>query len=378
MSDNSSKEIRSTLTNEGILELSIVNVERPVPGDDEVLLKIEASPINPSDLALLITFAADLDSLSVSGEGDQTVASIKLHPGLLGALKPRMGQSMQVGNEGGGVVIDAGANAKHLIGKTVGVAGGAMYSQYRCVPAQSCLVMNEGTTSMQAASSFVNPLTALAFVETMRLENHTALLNTAAASNLGQMLVKICKDDGVPLINVVRKPEQVETLKKLGAEYICDTSADSFMDDLVNAIVATGCTLGFDATGGGNGGKLQGQILTAMEIAANKTATEYSRYGSDTYKQVYIYGGLDMSPTVLNRSFGLQWGLGGWLLTPMIGRIGMERFGQMRERVAAEINTTFASHYTQEISLAEMLQPEIIRGYAKQATGAKYLVNPHK
>jgi NADPH2:quinone reductase len=378
MSDNSSKEIRSTLTNEGILELSIVNVERPVPGDDEVLLKIEASPINPSDLALLITFAADLDSLSVSGEGDQTVASIKLHPGLLGALKPRMGQSMQVGNEGGGVVIDAGANAKHLIGKTVGVAGGAMYSQYRCVPAQSCLVMNEGTTSMQAASSFVNPLTALAFVETMRLENHTALLNTAAASNLGQMLVKICKDDGVPLINVVRKPEQVETLKKLGAEYICDTSADSFMDDLVNAIVATGCTLGFDATGGGNGGKLPGQILTAMEIAANKTATEYSRYGSDTYKQVYIYGGLDMSPTVLNRSFGLQWGLGGWLLTPMIGRIGMERFGQMRERVAAEINTTFASHYTQEISLAEMLQPEIIRGYAKQATGAKYLVNPHK
>lgn len=378
MSDNSSKEIRSTLTNEGILELSIVNVERPVPGDDEVLLKVEASPINPSDLALLITFAADLDSLSVSGGGDQTVASIKLHPGLLGALKPRMGQSMQVGNEGGGVVIDAGANAKHLIGKTVGVAGGAMYSQYRCVPAQSCLVMNEGTTSMQAASSFVNPLTALAFVETMRLENHTALLNTAAASNLGQMLVKICKDDGVPLINVVRKPEQVETLKKLGAEYICDTSADSFMDDLVDAIVATGCTLGFDATGGGNGGKLPGQILTAMEIAANKTATEYSRYGSDTYKQVYIYGGLDMSPTILNRAFGLQWGLGGWLLTPMIGRIGMERFGQMRERVAAEIDTTFASHYTQEISLAEMLQPEIIRGYAKQATGEKYLVNPHK
>ena len=378
MSDNSSKEIRSTLTNEGILELSIVNVERPVPGDNEVLIKVEASPINPSDLALLITFAADLDSLSVSGEGDQTVASIKLHPGLLGALKPRMGLSMEVGNEGGGVVIDAGVNAKNLIGKTVGVAGGAMYSQYRCVPAQSCLVMNEGTTSMQAASSFVNPLTALAFVETMRLENHTALLNTAAASNLGQMLVKICKDDGVPLINVVRKPEQVETLKKLGAEYICDTSADSFMDDLVEAIVATSCTLGFDATGGGNGGKLPGQILTAMEIAANKTATEYSRYGSDTYKQVYIYGGLDMSPTVLNRAFGLQWGLGGWLLTPMIGRIGMERFGQMRQRVAAEINTTFASHYTQEISLAEMLQPEIIRGYAKQATGEKYLVNPHK
>lgn len=378
MSDNSAKEIRSTLTSEGLLELSIFAGERPVPGENDVLLKVEASPINPSDLGLLISFAADLDTLTVSGAGDQAVTSMKIHPALMGAMKPRMDQSMQVGNEGGGVVVDAGANAKHLIGKTVGVAGGAMYSQYRCVPANSCLVMNEGTTSVEAASSFVNPLTALAFVETMKLENHSAILNTAAASNLGQMLVKICQDDGVPLINVVRKPAQVETLKKIGAEYICDTSADSFMDDLVNALVTTGATLGFDATGGGNGGKLPGQILAAMEIAANKTATEYSRYGSDTYKQVYIYGGLDMSPTILNRSFGMQWGLGGWLLTPMIGRIGMERFQQMRERVASEIKTTFASHYTQEISLAEMLQPEIIRGYAKQATGEKYLVKPHQ
>jgi NADPH2:quinone reductase len=253
-----------------------------------------------------------------------------------------------------------------------------MYSEYRCLPAQSCLVMNDGTSSEAAASSFVNPLTALAFVETMRLENHSALLNTAAASNLGQMLVKICQEDNVPLINVVRKPEQVAVLEKLGADYICDTSADSFMNDLVDALVATGATLGFDATGGGNGGKLPGQILAAMEIAANKNATEYSRYGSDIYKQVYIYGGLDMSPTILNRSFGLQWGLGGWLLTPMIGRIGMEKFQQMRERVARDINTTFASHYTQAISLEDMLQPEIIRQYAKQATGEKYLVKPHQ
>ncbi|WP_435217106.1 NADH oxidase [Luminiphilus sp. nBUS_07] len=378
MSANSSREIRSTVTSEGTLELSIAVQERPVPGDNEVLLEVGAAPINPSDLALLISFAANLDTLSVSGSGDQTVTSMELHPAMMGALKPRMGESMPVGNEGGGVVVDAGVNAKHLIGKTVGAAGGAMYSEYRCLPAQSCLVMNEGTTPTEAASSFVNPLTALAFIETMRLENHSAILNTAAASNLGQMLVKICQEDGVPLINVVRKPEQVEVLKKLGAEYICDTSADSFMADLVDALVATGATLGFDATGGGNGGKLPGQILAAMEIAANKTATEYSRYGSDVYKQVYIYGGLDMSPTILNRSFGLQWGLGGWLLTPMIGRIGMERFQQMRERVARDINTTFASHYTQEISLAEMMQPEIIRGYAKQATGEKYLVNPQK
>ena len=378
MSEQSSKEIRSTITSDGILELSISTAERPTPAENEVLVKVEAAPINPSDLGLLISFAADLDSLSMAGEGEQAVTTAKVHPRLMPALTARLDQSMQVGNEGGGVVIDAGANAKHLIGKTVGVAGGAMYSQYRCVPASSCLVMDDGTTSSEAASSFVNPLTALAFVETMKLENHSALLNTAAASNLGQMLVKICRDDGIPLVNIVRKPEQVETLKNIGAEHICDTSNPDFMESLVNALVATGATLGFDATGGGNEGKLPGQILTAMEIAANKTATEYSRYGSDTYKQVYIYGGLDMSPTVLNRAYGMQWGLGGWLLMPMIGRIGMERFQVMRERVAKEIKTTFASHYTQEISLEDMLQPEIIRGYAKQATGEKYLVNPHK
>lgn len=378
MSEQTSKEIRSMVTSEGNIEISIATVEKPTPSENEVLIKVEASPINPSDLGLLISFAADLDSLTVSGSGDATVATIKVHPAMMGALKPRLNESMPVGNEGGGVIVDAGANAKGLIGKTIGAAGGAMYSQYRCLPATSCLVMDGSTTSAEAASSFVNPLTALAFIETMKMENHSAIINTAAASNLGQMLVKICKDDSVPLVNIVRKAEQVEVLKNLGAEYVCNTSDPDFMKNLVDALIATGATLGFDATGGGNGGKLPGQILAAMEIAANKTAKEYSRYGSDTYKQVYIYGGLDQAPTILNRSFGMQWGLGGWLLTPMIGRIGMERFQQMRERVAKEIKTTFASHYTQEISFEEMLQPETIRTYAKQATGEKFLVNPHK
>ena len=378
MSQENSKEIRSNVTSEGNIEISIASVEKPTPAENEVLIKVEASPINPSDLGLLISFAADLDSLNVTGSGDETVAKMKVHPGLMKAMTPRLDQSMKVGNEGGGVIEGAGTGAENLIGKTVGVAGGAMYSQYRCVPANSCLVMDDSTTSAEAASSFVNPLTVLGFVETMKMENHTAILHTAAASNLGQMLVKVCKDDSIPLVNIVRKSEQVDLLKNLGAEHVCNTSEPDFMDSLVNALVATGATLGFDATGGGNEGKLAGQILSAMEIAANKTAKEYSRYGSDTFKQVYIYGGLDQSPTILNRSFGMQWALGGWLLTPMIGKIGMERFQQMRERVAKEIKTTFASHYTQEISFEEMLQPETIKAYAKQATGEKYLVTPHK
>jgi len=378
MSMQTSKEIRSTVTSDGTVEISVVNVAMPVPSETEVVIKVEAAPINPSDLALLISFAADLDSIEFSGEDEAAKTTIKIRPGLMSALEGRVDQPMSAGNEGAGIIVGAGEKATALIGKTVGVAGGSMYSQYRCAPASSCLVMDEGITSVEAASSFVNPLTALAFIETMKMENHAALVNTAAASNLGQMLVKICKDDGIPLVNIVRKPEQVKILKDLGAEYICDTSQSDFMKDLVEALISTGATLGFDATGGGNDGKLPGQILAAMEIAANKTAKEYSRYGSDIYKQVYIYGGLDPTPTVLNRSFGLQWGLGGWLLTPMIGRIGMERFAEMRQRVVREIKTTFASHYTQEISLEEMLQPDNIKAYAKQGTGAKYLVNPHK
>ena len=378
MTDLKSKEIRSEITSEGKLNLSIVTSDVPTPGDDDVLIKVEASPINPSDLGLLISFAADLDSISSQGSGEDTVTTMGIHPGLMQSMKPRIDKSMKVGNEGGGVIVDAGKNVKNLIGKTVGVAGGAMYSQYRCLPAMSCLVMNEGTTSVEAASSFVNPLTALGFTETMKLENHTALVHTAAASNLGQMLVKICLADDIPLVNIVRKEEHVELLKKLGAKYICNTSDENFMKNLTDCLVETGATLGFDATGGGNEGKLAGQILSAMEVAANKNATEYSRYGSDTYKQVYIYGGLDPTPTVLNRSFGLSWGLGGWLLTPFIGRVGTEKFQEMRERVAKEITTTFASSYTKEVSLEEMLEPDAIKTYAKQATGTKYLVTPHK
>ena len=375
MSENVSKQIRSEVTKEGKLLIYVESTEMPEPKEDEVLIRIEASPINPSDLGLLIG-PADVSSMSVSGEGESAVVTMDIPEGLLRMLETRLDQSLPVGNEGGGVVVKAGSkDLEDLVGKTVGVAGGSMYSQYRCVNAASCFVMHDGVTSAESASCFVNPLTALGMVETMRLENHSALVHTAAASNLGQMLIKICLDEDVPLVNIVRKEEHVEKLNSLGAKFVCNSSKETFMQDLVSALVETGATIGFDATGGG---KLSGQILTAMEVAANQTATEYNRYGSNTFKQVYIYGGLDRSPTTLNRAFGFSWGLGGWLLTPFIGRVGPERFEELKQKVADEIKTTFASHYTKEISLEEVLQPENINVYSKQATGEKYLVNPNK
>ena len=374
MSEETSREIRTKVTSGGKMEISLESVPRPEPKDDEVLIRVEAAPINPSDLGLLIG-PADVSTLEVMGTADNPLVSMNIPQAMMPAMAARLDQSLPAGNEGAGVVVAAGVNAQEFIGKTVGVAGGAMYSQYRCVAASNCLVMHEGTTPAEGASCFVNPLTALGMVETMKLENHSALVHTAAASNLGQMLVKICLSDEVQLVNIVRKEEHVEMLKSLGAKYVCNSSKSEFMDELINALVETGATIGFDATGGG---KLSGQILTAMEIAANKTAKEYNRYGSTTHKQVYIYGGLDRSPTTFNRAFGMAWGLGGWLLTPFIQKIGMEKFQELRTRVVAEIKTTFASHYTNVVSLAEALSEEAIRVYAKQATGEKFLISPHK
>jgi hypothetical protein len=284
-----------------------------------------------------------------------------------------------VGNEGAGTVVYAGSSAaaQALLGKVVSVAGGAMYSQYRSVKASLCLELPEGTRPVDGASAFVNPLTALGMVETMRREGHRGLVHTAAASNLGQMLSKLCLEEEIPLVNIVRRAEQEDLLRSIGATYVCNSTAPTFDADLVQALVATSATLGFDAIGGG---KVAGQILAAMEAATTASAPEgtaYSRYGSDTYKQVYIYGGLDRSPTVLDRSFGLMWGVGGWLLTPFLQKIGMEAFGALRQRVASELTTTFASSYTDEVSLAGALQPAIIARYAQQATGQKYLITPH-
>jgi len=369
-----SKKIISKITDKGKLELSIQTETVPELNDDEVLVKVEASPINPSDLGLLLG-PADVNSLQVDGSGDDITAIMDIPQAIIKLVEPRFNKALAVGNEGAGVVQEAGKNAQDLIGKVVGVAGGSMYSQYRCVPASSCLVMNEGTSPSEAASCFVNPLTALGMVETMKLEGHTGLVHTAAASNLGKMLVKICVSDGVPLVNIVRNEDHQRMLQSLGATHVCNSSSPEFMNDLVQALVDTGATLAFDAIGGG---KLSGQILTAMEIAANKSSTEHSIYGSMTYKQVYIYGGLDRSPTTLNRAYGMSWGIGGWLLTPFMGKIGNEKLQILRQRVADEIKTTFESNYLEEVSLEEVLQPEAILRYSKQATGEKFLINPHK
>ena len=369
-------QLRSLLKKNGELEISLGSVATPEPSTDEVVVRIEASPINPSDLGLLIG-AADMATAKASGSKDAPVITAQVPEAAMKGMAGRLDESMPVGNEGAGVVVKTGSSdaAKALMGKTVALIGGAMYAQYRTVPAKDCLVLPPGTTPAEGASCFVNPLTALGMVETMRREGHKALVHTAAASNLGQMLNRICLKDGIGLVNIVRSPQQADILHKIGAKHICDSTAPAFMDDLTNALVETGATLAFDAIGGG---RLAGQILTCMEIAANKTAKVYSRYGSSVYKQVYIYGGLDTRPIELNRAFGMAWGVGGWLLFPFLQKIGAADGMRLRQRVAAELKTTFASHYTQVVSLQEALQLSNVAAYAKRATGEKYLINPNK
>ena len=369
-------QLRSLVRQDGELELSLAEIDVPAPGANEVLVQMQAAPINPSDIGLLFG-AADMTTARASGSASRPVVTARIPPAAMKAMAARVGQSMPAGNEGAGRVVAAGSSAaaQALMGKNVAVLGGAMYSQYRSIDAAQCLLLPEGATAADGASSFVNPLTALGMVETMNREGHRALVHTAAASNLGQMLNRICIADGVGLVNIVRKPEQAELLRQIGAKHVCSTESASFMQELVDALVATGATIAFDATGGG---KLAGQILTAMEIALNKTAKEYSRYGSTTHKQVYIYGGLDTGPTEFNRSFGMAWSMGGWLLFPFMQKVGAHKLQGLKQRVAHELKTTFASHYTREVSLAQALQLDTIAGYNKRATGEKYLIDPSR
>jgi NADPH:quinone reductase-like Zn-dependent oxidoreductase len=369
-------QLRSLIKKNGELEISLLNVPTLEPKPDEVVVRVEATPINPSDLGLL-TGAADLSTAKASGTKDAPVVTAKVPEAAMKSMAGRLDESMPVGNEGAGVVIATGSSdaAKALMGKTVSMIGGAMYAQYRTLRVNECMPLPAGTTAAEGASWFVNPLTALGMTETMRREGHKALVHTAAASNLGQMLNKICLKDGIGLVNIVRSQEQADLLRKLGAKHVVDSSLPSFMDELTQALAETGATIAFDAIGGG---KLAGQILTAMEVAINKTAKVYSRYGSNVHKQVYIYGGLDTRPVEINRAFGMAWGVGGWLLFPFLMKIGPVDGQKLRERVVSELKTTFASHYTKVVSLQEALELSNLAVYAKRATGEKFLINPNK
>ena len=367
-------QLQSLVTSSGTLQLELVDVANPIPGPDEVLVKVEAAPLNPSDILLLLG-VADLSTARAAGTPDHPALLCDVPPAGLRAMSARLDKPLTAGNEGAGEIVAAGVNVSNALGMRVAMFGGEMYAQYRCLKLADCMVLPVGATSMDGASSFVNPLTALGMIETMRSEGHAALVHTAAASNLGQMLVKICLKDQIGLVNVVRSAGQAETLRNLGARYVCDSSADTFMADLIEAVAATGATIAFDAVGGG---KLAGQILTAMEVAINRSLKTYSPYGSSVHKQVYIYGGLDMRPTQLARGFGTAWGIGGWLLFPFLQKHGAEGVARLQARISAELTTTFASHYTKKISLREAIDPEIASAWSRRATGEKFLIVPNK
>lgn len=365
------RKMVSTVTKDGRLVMELVEADMPTPKDDQILIKVEAAPINPSDHAVMFGWSSMGEASLDDGKLVAPVSDIGMR-----MMKGRIDKPQPVGNEGAGTVVAAGNSdaAQALLGKTVAAMGGGMYAEYRLVHTSQCLPLGDEHSARDGASSFVNPMTALSFPETMRMEGHTALVHTAAASNLGQMLVKICKDDDIPLVNIVRRQEQVDLLKGIGAEYVVDSSKDSFIPDLIEAILATEATLAFDATGGG---KLASDILTAMEGAAQRTPGAYSVYGSTHHKQVYLYGGLDVSPTILTRGYGMAWGVGGWLLPNFLAKAGMDVAIRLRQRVASELTTTFASSYTDDVSLEEALKPEIVAQYNAKKTGQKFLVVPH-
>ena len=376
MSTITGLQLRSQISKGGELELSLSEVTTPEPGPDQVVVKVEATPINPSDLGLLIG-PADMSTAKAAGSGAGTKVTAKVPGQALPFIAARLDQAMPVGNEGAGTVVKAGSSeaAQALLGKTVSMIGGGMYAQYRLLKATDCQPLPAGTTAAEGASWFVNPLTALGMTETMKREGHKALVHTAAASNLGQMLNKICLEDGIPLVNIVRSAEQAKLLRGIGAKHVVNSTSPRFTEELTQALVETGATIAFDAIGGG---KLASQILTGMEMALNKTAAQYSRYGSTTHKQVYIYGSLNTGAVELTRNYGMAWGVGGWLLTPFLQKIGRPDQVRLRERVVNSLKTTFASHYTKVVSLPEVLDLKNIAVYGKRATGEKFLINPNK
>jgi NADPH:quinone reductase len=369
-------QLRSLIRSTGELELSLVEIPIPRPGPSEVLVRIEASPLNPSDHGLLFG-AADMSAAVASGTPDRPIVTAPVPPGGMKSMAARLDQSLSVGNEGAGVVVETGSSdaARALQGKKVAMFGGAMYAQFRSIAADQCLPLPAEVSIAEGASAFVNPMTALGMIDTMRREGHSAIVHTAAASNLGQMLHRLCAAENIKLVNIVRSADQETLLRGMGAGYVCNTRSPRFLEELTDAITATGATIAFDAVGGG---PLAGQILKSMELAAEKPPKTYSRYGSTVHKQAYLYGGLDPRPTELVRDYGMAWGIGGWLVMNFMQKVGPAVVAKLKERIASELRTTFLSKYSNEISLADVLQLEVIAAYRKRETGQKYLVNPNK
>ena len=365
-------ELRSTVTGDGQLRLELIEAAIDPPGPDEIVVKVEATPLNPSDLALLVG-PADMATLEAGGTTERPTLTAAIPAWAMGSMKPRLDQPMPVGNEGAGTVVRAGSDVAGLLGKRVGMVGGGMYAQYRKIKGRDVIVLPDDASAADGASMFVNPLTALGFVETMTAEGHSAIVHLAAASNLGQMLNRLCLKDGIPLVNIVRSEAQATLLKDQGAKHVLDSTALDYEAALAAAIEETGATIAFDPI---SGGRQAAQILSAMERSAAKNLTAHSRYGSSVFKQVYIYGVLDPSPTVLDRWVGFSWSVGGWLLNNFLQKAGLETVARLRQRVVDELKTTFASQYTATISLADALKPELVRAYQRKATGEKYLIDP--
>jgi NADPH:quinone reductase-like Zn-dependent oxidoreductase len=367
------RQLTSTANKDGTLRLALEDVSLDEPGADEVVVRIEAAPINPTDVSLLLG-SADIASLEAGGTVDRPVLTLNIPEQRLPRIVGRVGQPLPVGIEGAGIVVAAGANVKALEGRRVGLFGQGMFADYCRVAASAVFPLPSHVTSADAAAMFVNPMTALGFVETARRGGHRAIIHTAAASNLGQMLHKICLKDAIPLVNIVRSQQQEDLLRGIGATHVLNSHDEDFRARLLEAVAETGATVAFDAV---SGGRLGSDILTAMEQAATRKMTTYSHYGSSSFKQLYIYGRLDPSLTVLDRSsFGMQWSIAGWLLMPFLEKSGDETVRRLRQRVVDELTTTFASRYTRTIGLAEALYPEVLRAYERKATGQKYLIDP--
>ncbi|WJY18884.1 zinc-binding dehydrogenase [Alteriqipengyuania flavescens] len=364
------KQLFTTLESDGTLTVEIAEATFPDPTGNQVLVKMEAAPINPSDLAIL-TGAADFENAEYSP--GKVVAKMP-EPFNTGS-KARHGQRLPAGNEGAGTVVAAGDGemAQGLMGQRVACVPGSAFSQYAIADAAMCLPLGDHSAEA-GASSFVNPMTALGFVENAKMDGQKAILHTVGASNLGQMLNRICQEDGIALVNIVRKADQADLLKSQGAEHVVNSSDEDFMDKLRSAVEATGAFYGFDPIGGG---QMVDHCFKAMEQVAVAQMSEYSRYGSNQAKRMFIYGRLDFGPTVLTPAYGFGWTLSGWLLTPFLQNAGMETVMRMRKRVLDNLTTTFASNYKEKVDLEGMLTKDAILDYRQMKTGEKYLVTPN-